>query len=57
MKKTSKNLVGMILLLILLILIMAGIYVFGVRHFTTHFFPNTTINGVQVGGMTADDAK
>ena len=57
MRKTSKNLVGMLILLILLILILAGVYAFGVRHFQTHFFPNTTINGIAVGDMTADDAK
>ena len=57
MKKTSKNLVGMLILLILLILILAGVYVFGVRHFQTHFFPNTTIDGISVGDMTVDDAK
>ena len=57
MKKISKNLVGMLILLILLILILAGVYAFGARHFRTHFFPNTMINGVAVGGMTVDDAK
>ena len=57
MKRVSKNLVGMLILLILLILIMAGVYVFGVRHFQTHFFPNTRINGIEVGDMTVDDAK
>ena len=57
MKRVSKNLVGMMILLILLILILAGVYVFGVRHFRTHFFPNSSINGVAVGDMTVDDAK
>ena len=57
MKKISKNLVGMLILLILLILILAGVYVFGVRHFQTHFFPGSSINGIQVGEMTVDDAK
>lgn len=57
MKKISKNLVGMLILLILLILILAGIYVFGASHYTTHFFPNTTINGISVGDMTVEDVK
>ena len=57
MKITSKNLVGMMILLILLILILSGVYAFGVRHFRTHFFPNSRINGVQVGDMTVDDAR
>ena len=57
MKKISRNLVGMLMLLILLILILAGVYVFGVRHFRTHFFPNSHINGIQVGEMTVEDAK
>ncbi len=47
----------MLMLLILLILLLGGVYVFGYRHFQTHFFPGTVINGIQVGEMTVDDAK
>ena len=57
MKRVSKNLVGMLILLILLILILAGVYGFGIRHFQTHFFPNSRINGIRVGDMTVDDAR
>ena len=57
MKKLSKNLVGMVMLLVLLVLLLAGVYMFGMWHFKTHFFGGTKINGVSVGELTVDDAK
>ena len=57
MKKLSKNLVSMLFLLVLLILILIGIYAFGIYHFKTHFYNNSTINGINVGEMTADQAR
>lgn len=57
MKKLSKNLVGMVMLLVLLVLLLVGVYMFGMWHFKTHFFGGTKINGVSVGELTVDDAK
>ena len=57
MKKLSRQLVGMVILLILLGLILGGIFTFGKWHFKTHFFSGTRINGINVGEMTVDDAK
>ncbi len=57
MKKLSRNLVSMLVLLILLITVLAAIYAFGIHHFKSHFFTGSTINGVNVGDMDADDAK
>ena len=57
MRKLSRQLVGMVILLILLVLILGGIFTFGKWHFKNHFFSGTRINGVNVGEMTVDDAK
>ncbi|MDO4622462.1 MAG: peptidoglycan binding domain-containing protein [Eubacteriales bacterium] len=57
MKKLSRHLVRMSFLLILLVLILAGVYSFGLYHFKTHFFAGSSINGIDVGEMTVDDAK
>ena len=57
MKKLSRQLVGMVTLLILLMLILGGIFTFGKWHFQTHFFSGTRINGINVGEMTVDDAR
>ena len=56
-RNTSKNIVGMLVLLILLIMAVVGVYMFGERHYSTHFLAGTTINGVDVGEMTADDVR
>lgn len=32
-------------------------YGVGVNHYTTHLLPNTELDGVQIGGMTVDEAK
>ncbi|MEE8836770.1 MAG: peptidoglycan binding domain-containing protein [Eubacteriales bacterium] len=57
MKKLSKNLINMIGLLVLLILVFAAIYVYGVYHFSTHFYTGSSFDGLNIGEMTADDAK
>ena len=57
MKRLSRNLVGMLIMLILLSLMLVGIYVIGMRYYASHFFTGTAINGVDVSGMTVDEAK
>ena len=48
MKRLSRNLVGMLIMLILLSLMLVGIYVIGMRYYASHFFTGTAINGVDV---------
>ena len=57
MKRLSRNVVGMLIMLILLLLVLVGIYAVGMRYYSTHFFSGATINGVDVSGMTVDEAK
>ncbi len=42
-------------LVCVLMVVLAAVYVVVANHFTTHFFPNTTVNGEDVSGMSVDD--
>ncbi|MCR5666702.1 MAG: L,D-transpeptidase/peptidoglycan binding protein [Eubacterium sp.] len=42
-------------ILILIVIILAAIYVGISIYFSTHFFPNTTVNGEEASKMTADE--
>ncbi len=53
----SNNIVVVIVLLILLVVVMIGVYFFGYKYYSTHFFGGTKINGLAVGNMTPDDVK
>ncbi len=57
MRRLSRNLVGMLIMLVLLVLILIGVYAIGARYYRAHFFSGASINGVDVGGMTVDEAK
>ncbi|MBR2189882.1 MAG: L,D-transpeptidase/peptidoglycan binding protein [Eubacterium sp.] len=56
-KRRSRNLAAVIILLIVLLGAVAGLYYFGMRHFSTHFFPGTVINGLDAGDKTVDELK
>ncbi len=44
-------------LLLILLLICAGVYGFGTYYYSTHFWKNTFINGLDVSGMTVEEAE
>ncbi len=44
-------------LFFLLLLICAGVYCFGAYYYSTHFWKNTFINGLDVSGMTVEEAE
>ena len=47
-----------IVIFLLIILILAGaVYALGVNHYQKYFFPNTTVNGVDYSGKTAEYLK
>lgn len=54
-KKKKLMIAGGIMLAIIIIL--AGIYAYGVSKYTTHLFPNTTVDGINIGGMTVGGAE
>ncbi len=56
-KKVSIGLIGLVGMLILLAAILAGLYIFGIHHFTNHFYMNTSINGVNAGNKTVNQVK
>ena len=56
-KKGAGNLIAVIILLIVLLGAVAGLYMFGAWHFSTHFFPGTVINGLTAGDSTVDEIK
>ena len=52
--KVAIHSISFIISLVIVVLVVG--YTFGVYYFKEHFYPNTTINGVSVGGMSARDA-
>ncbi|MDO4478063.1 MAG: L,D-transpeptidase family protein [Lachnospiraceae bacterium] len=46
-----------IVLLLLIVAVFAGVYLFMSYYFMEHFYSGTTINGVDVSGMTVDEVK
>lgn len=44
-------------LIVTIILILLGVYIYGVNKYTTHLFPNITIDGINIGGMTTKEAE
>jgi hypothetical protein len=44
-----------IALVAVLVVVLVGVYAIVANHFTTHFFPNTTVNGDDVSGMSVDE--
>ena len=57
MKKLSKNAKIMLLIIAVFVVVLICIYLIGARHFSTHFFPGTTINGIDCGEMTVAEVK
>ena len=57
MKHLSKKVKIKIIILAALVAILLGIYFIGSRHFASHFFPGTSINGIDCGGKTAEEVK
>ena len=57
MKRLSKNAKIMLVVAAVFVVALICIYLFGARHFSTHFFPGTTINGIDCGGMTVSEVK
>lgn len=54
-RRTSRHVISLVVLLLILIAVMGGIYYIGMRHFRTHFLPGTTVNGIAAGDKTADE--
>jgi len=42
---------------IFLLALVVLVYIWGLRHYRNRFLPNTTINGIDYSGMTADQAR
>ena len=57
MKKLSKNVKIMIIVLAALAAALLVTYFIGAWHFASHFFPGTTMNGVDCGGKTVAEVK
>ena len=57
MRRLSKSAKIMLLVIAAFVVALICIYLIGSRHFSTHFFPGTTINGIDCGGMTVDEVK
>ena len=57
MPKWKKKRIAAISGVAALALALAGVYAYGVYHFTSHFMPGTTVSGIDVSGMEVDEAK
>ena len=54
----GKKIAGLVFAVIgIFILLLGGLYFWRAAFYGTHFFPGTELNGIPVGGMTADDAE
>ncbi len=49
--------VKLVSFLLLFAVLLAGAYVYGIGYYGTHFLPNTFLDGVNVGELTAAEAK
>lgn len=56
-RKSSKGLIAILILLIVLVGLLLATFFIGKKYFATHFMPNTTINGIYAGNKTADEVR
>ena len=57
MKKLSKNAKIMMIVIAAFVVAIISIYLIGSKHFSTHFFPGTVINGIDCGEKTVEEVK
>ena len=55
--ESGSGIVRPVLLSLFFVVLLAAAYIYGVDYYGTHFLPNTLIAGVDVGELTADEAK
>ncbi len=56
-KKKSPVLAIVLVMLLLILILLVAAYVLVAQHYQEYFFPNTTVNGVDYSGKTADYLK
>ena len=56
-KKRRKSNAGLIVVILIQLILIAGIYAYGLNYSSQKFFPGTTIGELDVGKMTAEEAE
>lgn len=55
-RRSRKPVIAVCVILACAVAVIIGIYAHGVSKYATHLFPNTTIDGMNIGDMTVDEA-
>ena len=56
-RKKKKSNLGLIIVILLQLILICGVYIYGMKYSKEHFFPGTTIRGLDVSKMTAEEAE
>ena len=56
-RKRKKSNAGLIIIILLQLILIGGVYAYGLNYSSQKFFPGTTIEGLDVGKMTAEEAE
>ncbi|MBQ7058168.1 MAG: L,D-transpeptidase [Firmicutes bacterium] len=56
-KKKKKSNAGLIIVILLQLILIGGVYAYGLNYSGQKFFPGTTIDGLDVSKMTAEEAE